>query len=90
MLLSVTEVNKWERLGNGSAAGGCRAWVNLYITRGTEEEYDKGTAKGYKNWLSSLFGTLVVLEHYNTVHVCVYINSAKKEISLFQDIVFQR
>jgi hypothetical protein len=32
----VTEVNILEHLGNGSGAGGCR--VNLYITRGTEEE----------------------------------------------------
>ena len=31
-LFRVTEVNKYERLGTH------RAWVNLYITRGTEEE----------------------------------------------------
>ena len=54
---AVTEVNKSERLANGSGARHCRAWINLYITRGTEEELDKGTAKGYKNWSSSAFGT---------------------------------
>jgi hypothetical protein len=48
--LAVTEVSKLEGLGNRCDAGCYGAWVNLYITRGTEEEYDKGTAKGYKNW----------------------------------------
>jgi hypothetical protein len=46
-----------RRLGNRSGTGGYRAWVNLYITRGTEDELDKGKAKGYKNWSSSALGT---------------------------------
>ena len=33
---SVTEVNKLEGLGKGSGARPCR--INLYITRGAEEE----------------------------------------------------
>jgi hypothetical protein len=40
--------------GMGVELKRCRAWVNLYITRGTE---DKGTAKGYKNWSSGAFRT---------------------------------
>ena len=34
----VTEVKKRKRLGNRSGARHCRAWINLYISRGTEEE----------------------------------------------------
>ena len=35
---TVTEVNKRECLGNGSETRRCGAWINLYITRGTEEK----------------------------------------------------
>jgi hypothetical protein len=38
---TVTEVNKGEHLGIRSGARHCRSWINLYInlyiTRGTEE-----------------------------------------------------
>jgi hypothetical protein len=34
----ITEVIKRELLGNRSTARHCRAWIHLYITRGTEEE----------------------------------------------------
>jgi hypothetical protein len=36
--ITVTEVIKIERLGNRSGARHCRAWIHLYIVRGTEEE----------------------------------------------------
>ena len=39
--------------GVGVELGAAR--INLYITRGTEEEWDKDTAKGYQNWSSSAF-----------------------------------
>jgi hypothetical protein len=35
---TVTEVNKREHLGSGSGDRHCRAWINLHITRGSEEE----------------------------------------------------
>jgi hypothetical protein len=35
---TVTEVNKREHLGSGSGARHYMTWINLYITRGTEEE----------------------------------------------------
>jgi hypothetical protein len=37
-VITVIEVIKRERLGNRSGARHCRAWIHLYITRGTEEE----------------------------------------------------
>ena len=48
---------KLLRLQKSTNESTCRSWINLYITRGTEEKSDKGTAKDYKNWLSSTFGT---------------------------------
>jgi hypothetical protein len=36
--ITVTEAIIKERLGNGSGARHGRAWIHLYITRGTEEE----------------------------------------------------
>jgi hypothetical protein len=36
--ITVTEVVKRECLGNRSGARHCRAWIHLYIARGTEEE----------------------------------------------------
>ena len=36
--ITVTEVIKRVLLGNRSGARHCRAWIHLYITKGTEEE----------------------------------------------------
>ena len=51
-----TNESAWG-MGTAGPARHCRAWINLYVTRGTEEDLDKGMAKGYKNWSSGAFGT---------------------------------
>ena len=35
---AVNKTNLGRRLGNGSGARRYRVWIDLYITRGTEEE----------------------------------------------------